>query len=98
MSLILHLKTRRERAGGRLVRNAIINDIIDLFWYSVVRTDIFPRESLIVTSSYVELKKSQTLPEDKYNIVNELVVLRAKHTQTMDKSTNYRQTLESVSL
>ncbi len=49
------------------------------------RTDIFPRETLKVTSRYVELKKSQTLPDDEYNVVNELVDLRAKHAQAMDK-------------
>ncbi len=33
----------------------------------------------------MEFKKSQTLPDDKYNVVNELVDLRAKHAQSMDK-------------
>ncbi len=49
------------------------------------RTDIFPRETLKVTRRYVEFKKSQTLPDDKYKVVNELVDLRAKNAQGMDK-------------
>ncbi len=32
----------------------------------------------------MELKKSQTLPKDKYNVVNVLVDLRAKCAQAMD--------------
>ncbi len=59
----------------------MITDIVDLFWYSAARTEHFPKDNLKATSRYVEVKKTQPNNENNYNILNEMIDIKAKYAE-----------------
>ncbi len=63
----------------------MITDIVDLFWYSAARTEHFPKDTLKATSRYVEVKKTEPNNENNYNILNEMIDIKAKYAEAIDK-------------
>ncbi len=63
----------------------MITDIVDLFWYSAARTEHFSRDTLKATSRYLEVKKTQPNNENNYNILNEMIDIKAKYADKISR-------------
>ncbi len=59
--------------------------VVDLFWKSVARTEHFAMDTLKATSRYVEVKKTQPNNENNYNILNEMIDIKATYAEAIDK-------------
>ncbi len=60
----------------------MITDIVDLFWYSA---EHFLKDTLKDASRYVEVKKTRPNNENNYNILNEIIDIKAKYAEAIDK-------------